>query len=186
MVLIGAAGAGKTTLVRRLFEPDEILSSDELRGVVSGDPTDQRATRTAFSILHRGALRRLTAGRLVVVDATNVQRHARAGLLRRAALARSPAIALVLALPPALVRARNSTRQAGIVPVAAVEAQLAAAAELGGERGAIVATLRGEGFAAVHVLETSDELDLVAVVREPRRTWRATPVASRRRPREPG
>jgi len=167
-VLIGAAGSGKSTLARRLFEADEILSSDDLRGVVSGDPTDQRATRTAFSILHREVLRRLIARRLVVVDATSVQRHARAGLLRRAGLAGVPAIAVVLSLAPALVRARNATRADGIVPASAVEAQLAAAAELGAGRDAITATLRAEGFTDVHVLERAEDLDIIGIMRVPR------------------
>ncbi|HEY8987503.1 MAG TPA: AAA family ATPase, partial [Candidatus Limnocylindrales bacterium] len=70
VVLIGAAGAGKTTVARRLFAPDELLSSDELRAAVSGDAADQRATRPAFAILHRELGNRLAAGRLIVVDAT--------------------------------------------------------------------------------------------------------------------
>ena len=77
VVLIGAAGAGKTTLAARLFAADEVISSDELRARVSGNATDQRATRLAFAILHREVARRLAAGRLVVVDATSVERAAR-------------------------------------------------------------------------------------------------------------
>ena len=53
VVLIGAAGAGKSTLAVRLFAPADVLSSDDLRAAVSGDAADQRATRTAFGILHR-------------------------------------------------------------------------------------------------------------------------------------
>src|SRR6185369_12277405 len=48
VILIGAAGAGKSTLAARLFAPDAILSSDALREVVAGDATDQRATKVAF------------------------------------------------------------------------------------------------------------------------------------------
>jgi len=53
VVLIGAAGSGKTTLARRLVPAAQILSSDAFRGIVSGDDSDQGATKLAFAILHR-------------------------------------------------------------------------------------------------------------------------------------
>ncbi|MDQ3128933.1 MAG: AAA family ATPase, partial [Chloroflexota bacterium] len=81
VVLIGAAGAGKSTLAARLFAPADILSSDALRAAIGGDAADQRATRPAFAILHREARRRLAEGRLVVVDATNVEMSARRPLI---------------------------------------------------------------------------------------------------------
>ena len=61
VVLIGAAGSGKSTLAARSFAPGEILSSDAFRAMVSGSESDQRATRTAFSILHRQLAKRLGA-----------------------------------------------------------------------------------------------------------------------------
>ena len=82
VVLVGGAGAGKSTLAAATFATDEILSSDDLRAAVRGDPTDQSATRVAFGILHRDLIRRLAAGRLVVVDATNLTESARAAVLR--------------------------------------------------------------------------------------------------------
>ncbi len=53
VVLVGAAGAGKSTLAARLFATDEIVSSDALRAVISGDEADQRVSGVAFRILHR-------------------------------------------------------------------------------------------------------------------------------------
>ena len=74
VVLVGAAGAGKSTFAARHFAPDEILSSDRFRAIVSGDEANQAATQAAFSVLHRGAASRASAsGRLTVVDATNVE-----------------------------------------------------------------------------------------------------------------
>src|SRR5687768_18579225 len=96
VVLVGPAGAGKSSLAERLFAPDEILSSDDFRAAIAGDAADQRATKRAFAALHRALVRRLIAGRLTVVDATNVQRHARLSLLRRARAAAIPTLALVL------------------------------------------------------------------------------------------
>src|SRR4051794_32230689 len=84
VLLVGAAGSGKSRLAARLFAPDEIVSSDALRAVVSGNEADQRATAVAFRILHRTLARRLPAGQLTVVDATNTLAVHRRPLIRRA------------------------------------------------------------------------------------------------------
>jgi predicted kinase len=152
VVLVGAAGSGKSTLAARLFAPADILSSDAFREVVAGDATDQRATRVAFSILHREVRKRLGAGRLVVVDATNVERHARLGLLRIARAAGVPSVAIVLASDGVTTHARNAARAERVVPAAVVDRHLAAVARLGGDAAEIEAVLRLEGFGAVHVL----------------------------------
>jgi predicted kinase len=166
IVLVGAAGAGKSTFAARHFGPSEVLSSDALRGILSGDEADQRATRAAFAILHREVTARLAAGRLVVVDATNVERHARRTLLGRARAAGRPAIAIVLALPEAVVRARNSARPGRVVDADVVAAHLerlaAAEAEEATTDGGLFA---GEGFAAVHVLRSAAEVASVAIER---------------------
>src|SRR5205823_7366525 len=82
VVLIGASGSGKSTFARKHFKPTEILSSDFCRGLVSDDENDQAATKEAFDVLHFIARKRLAAGRLTVVDATNVQEAARQPLIR--------------------------------------------------------------------------------------------------------
>ncbi len=159
VVLVGPAGAGKTTFAARHFDPAEILSSDALRARVAGDPADQGATSPAFAILHRSLTRRLAAGHLTVVDATNVERHARAALLRRAAVAHVAAIAIVLDVPLATALARNRRRPGRVVDESVVVRQwrrLAVALRRG--------DLRDEGFDAVVVLD-EPSLDAVAVVR---------------------
>lgn len=158
VVLVGAAGAGKSTLAARLFAPDAVLSSDTHRALVAGDETDQRATRTAFSILHRRLAARLAIGRTTVVDATNVQAHARRSLVRRAGDHGVPAVAIVLDLPPAEVLGRNANRAGRIVPEAAVRRQLDDLARSMRGQG-----LSAEGFAAVHVIRSAAELDGLAV-----------------------
>jgi hypothetical protein len=84
VVLVGVSGAGKSTFARRHFKPTEILSSDYCRGLVSDDENSQAATRDAFDVLHFIARKRLAAGKLVVVDATNVQPDARKPLVQLA------------------------------------------------------------------------------------------------------
>src|SRR5438477_562349 len=81
VVLIGASGSGKSTFARTHFRPTEVLSSDACRGMVADDENDQSATTEAFDILHYIAAKRLAAGRLTVVDATNVQSAARKPLV---------------------------------------------------------------------------------------------------------
>jgi protein phosphatase len=158
VVLVGAAGSGKSTLAARLFAPDSVLSSDAHRAIVAGDETDQAVTRTAFSILHRRLEHRLAERRTTVVDATNVTSYARRSLVRRAAARGIPAVAIILALEPTIVRARNATRQGRIVPELAVSRQLD---DL--ERSLRHDGLATEGFAAVHVLRTARELDELAI-----------------------
>ena len=97
VVLIGAAGAGKSTLAARLFAADEIVSSDALRrALISGDEADQRVSGVAFRILHRTVGRRLALGQLTVVDATNTDATVRRPLIARARAAGLPATAIVL------------------------------------------------------------------------------------------
>src|SRR6188508_2376217 len=81
VVLIGASGSGKSSFARKQFLPTEVLSSDFCRGLVADDENDQGATGDAFDVLHYIAAKRLAAGRLTVVDATNVQREARKPLV---------------------------------------------------------------------------------------------------------
>jgi protein phosphatase len=163
VVLVGAAGSGKSTLAARLFDAEAILSSDAHRALVSGDETDQAVTRAAFSILHRSLEQRLAERRTTVVDATNVTAFARRSLVRRATAKNIPAVAIVLALEPAIVRARNATRPGRIVPEPAVARQLddlARSLRHGG--------LAADGFAAVHVLRSARELEELAIeVRPP-------------------
>ena len=165
VALIGAAGAGKSTLAGRLFEPSEILSSDALREAISGDASDQRATRPAFGILHREIRRRLAAGRLVVVDATNVEPAARRSLISLARRAAVPALAIAIIPSRSEVHARNAGRIGRIVPPAIVDRHLERAAALGADPDAVAVALLGEGFARAHVLRTPDELDAVRIRR---------------------
>ena len=159
VALVGAAGAGTSTLAARWFAPDEILSSDALREALTGDAADQRATRRAFAILHREAGRRLVAGRLVVVDATNAERAARLQLVRLAREAGVPAIAIAILADPREVHARNAGRPGRPVPAEIVDRHLNAIARLGDDPAAARRTLLAEGFGAVHVLITTADLD---------------------------
>lgn len=159
VLLIGVAGAGKTTLAARHFVAGEILSSDALRAVISGDETDQRASGAAFAALHRELGRRLAAGRLVVIDATNVRARHRRPLLTIAARTGTPVAAIVLDLSRTVVLARNAGRDR-IVPEDVIDRQLAWLREtIDGDQ------LRAEGVDPIHVLRDEAAVGGLAIRR---------------------
>jgi protein phosphatase len=160
VVLVGPAGSGKTTFAARHFAPDETLSSDAYRAIVGRGEADQRATAPAFAALHRQLARRLAAGRFTVIDATNVERHARRALLVRAARVGVPVVAIVFDLPPELVLARNAARAGRIVDPAIVALHLRQLRALL-DRGSIA----GEGFDRVYRFRDPAEVDAVTIAR---------------------
>jgi protein phosphatase len=158
VVLIGASGAGKSTFAGRHFRRTEVISSDFCRGLVADDENDQSASAEAFDVLHYIVGKRLAAGRLTVVDATNVQSRARAALV---ALAREHdvlPVAIVFDLPERICVERNTARPDRSFGARVIRRQLGDLRR--GLRG-----LRREGFRAVHLLTTPDEVDAVTVVR---------------------
>src|SRR5687767_976937 len=99
VVLIGASGSGKSTFARQHFLPSEVLSSDFCRALVSDDENAQDATGDAFDVLHYIAAKRLHKMKLVVIDATNVQRESREKLLDLARQYHAQPVAIVLDIP---------------------------------------------------------------------------------------
>lgn len=161
VLLIGAAGAGKSTFAARHFGADEVCSSDGLREVLSGNPADQSVSRRAFAILHRDVERRLQEGRLTVVDATNLTEHQRRPLLRRATAAQVPTIAIVLDLPANIVRSRNAGRDRVVDPDV-VERHLATLRRtLDGDE------LHREDLAGIILLRSEDDVARARIERRP-------------------
>jgi protein phosphatase len=159
VALVGVAGSGKSTLASRLFESDEVLSSDALRAKVAGDEADQTASGVAFTILHRELGRRLAAGRLTVVDATNVRAAHRAKLVSLATHQGIPMAAIVFDLPIDLVQARNAARSRVVDPeVIARQLRWLRETVDGGRLGP-------EGFDPVVVLRTQGDIDRLEVRR---------------------
>ncbi|MFD8970752.1 polynucleotide kinase-phosphatase [Streptomyces sp. NPDC059568] len=162
VVLIGATGSGKSTFARSHFKPTEIVSSDFCRGLVADDENDQSASRDAFDVLHYIVGKRLAAGRLTVVDATNVQPESRKQLVRIAREHDVLPVAVVLDLPEEVCAARNAGRpdRAGM-PRHVIKRH----------RGELRRSLRGlerEGFRKVHVLRGEREVAAAEVVLERR------------------
>lgn len=110
VILIGPSGSGKSTFARNHFKPTEILSSDVCRGLVSDDENNQACTPDAFEVLHFIASKRLAAGKLTVIDATNVQEEARKPLVALARQFHALPVAIVFDLPERLCQERNKQR----------------------------------------------------------------------------
>lgn len=162
VLLIGAAGAGKSTFAGRHFAPTEVLSSDAFRAMVGDDEGDQSASAPAFDVLGRVLAHRLRRGRLTVVDATNVTPADRRAWLRLAAIARRPAVAIVLNLPEAVCLQRNAQRSGRFVDPAVVLRQLDGVRRTLADRESLLA----EGYAAVHVLDDAESVDRARLVRQ--------------------
>jgi protein phosphatase len=160
VVLIGPSGCGKSTFARKHFKPTEVLSSDGFRALVSDDENDQSATDDAFSALHYVAARRLSRGRLTVIDATNVQPEARKPLVALAREYHVLPVAIVLDLPERVCHERNRSRPDRDFGPHVVRNQ----------KSQLHRSLRGlgrEGFRHVHVLKTQEEVDAAALQRQP-------------------
>lgn len=159
VVLIGAAGSGKSTLAARLFAPKEVLSSDAYRALIAGDERDQHATGAAFRAIGRALERRLSAGDLTVIDATNVKPAERRPWLAAAARHGVPALAIVLDLPRATVVSQDAGRLR-VVGAEVIDRHLTALRRsLAGE------SLTAEGFATVLILRSRAAAAALAIER---------------------
>ena len=160
VVLMGASGAGKSTYARKHFLETEILSSDFFRGLVSDDENDQSATKDAFEALHYILEKRLAAGRLTVIDATNVQRDARRPLIALAKKYHFFLVAIALNLPESLCHERNQQRP---------NRQFGPHVVRNHTRG-LKRSLKGlkrEGFRFINQLNALEEIESVEIERQP-------------------
>lgn len=160
VVLIGPSGSGKSTFARKHFKATEVISSDFCRGLVADDENDQGATKSAFEVLHFIAAKRLEAGRLTVIDATNVQPEARKPLVELARQYHCLPVAIVFNLPEDICHERNKLRpDRGFGPhVVRQHCQ---------QMRRSLRNLSKEGFRHVFVLNSPEEAAQVEIERQP-------------------
>ncbi|AEF80517.1 polynucleotide kinase-phosphatase [Leadbettera azotonutricia] len=162
VALVGASGSGKSTFARTHFKPTEVLSSDYFRGLVSDDETDQNATPAAFDSLYYVARKRLDAGKLTVIDATNVQKKSREALINLAREQNLLAAAIVFDMGESICLERNKARTDRNFGAHVVRGHIR-------ELKRSIRSLQKEGFRYVYVLSTPEEAETAEIVRT--RLW---------------
>lgn len=162
VALVGPSGSGKSTFGRTHFLATEVVSSDACRGLVSDDENDQVATSDAFDVLYFIVAKRLAAGRLTVIDATNVRPEDRKRLLALAKEYHVLSVAIVFDLPERVCQDRNIARQDRNFGPHVIRSQLQS----------LHRSLRGlerEGFRSVKIFKSVDEVEQATIERE--RMW---------------
>ena len=115
-VLVGLPGCGKSTWAQQnkghyqMF--DVVLSSDEYRQKLLGDENNQLNNELVFSTLYKDAIQYLKEGKSICIDATNITRKARRGILNRIKEnhIECEKIAVVFEVEPKIVFSQNLSR----------------------------------------------------------------------------
>jgi predicted kinase len=113
VVLVGPPGSGKSTWARKHFSRDQIISSDHLRRVVSGDEGNQEATGWAMSARNTLVKGRIYFGLLTVVDSTSCRAEHRDELaaMRFTSRCDMPTVAVIFDTPLEECLRRNALRR---------------------------------------------------------------------------
>ncbi|PJD97044.1 MAG: polynucleotide kinase-phosphatase [Parachlamydia sp.] len=158
ILLVGISGSGKSTFAQKHFKPTEVISSDYCRALVADDPNDQSATKDAFDVLTYIASKRLAAGKLTVIDATNIQSASRKNLLNLARHFHCIPVAIVINTAEKLCIERNkkrADRSFGDHVIKQQSNQLKSSLQF----------LKKEGFRDVYRLDTLEESDSAVIHR---------------------
>jgi alkanesulfonate monooxygenase SsuD/methylene tetrahydromethanopterin reductase-like flavin-dependent oxidoreductase (luciferase family)/predicted kinase len=144
VVLVGAAGSGKSTWAAERFGANQIVSSDALRAAVGRDESDLDASDAAFDILRSIVTARCARRLMTVVDTLGFDASLRAWLRELGDASAMPVVAVVMDTPAAVCRSRNAGRDKR-VPAAVLTAQLHRIRAVRDE-------VAAEGFAGVHTV----------------------------------
>lgn len=158
VLLIGVSGSGKSTFAAKHFKPTEVISSDHCRALVSDDPNDQSATNDAFDVLAYIASKRLAAGKLTVIDATNVQPDSRQNLLHLAKKFHCIPVAIVIDTPEKQCIERNKSREDRNFGDHVIKQQ-------SNQLKRSLQYIKKEGFRDVYKLETPDQIESTVIQR---------------------
>ena len=152
VVLIGPSGCGKSSFARKHFKLTQVISSDHCRALVSDDESNQSVSREAFEIVHFIAERRLSVGRLTVIDATSVQPDARRPFIAMASKSNAVPVAIVFNLPEEVCLERDCQRPDRQVGPEVIRRQREAMLRH-------LHNLEREGFQIVYTVSSPEEAD---------------------------
>lgn len=159
VVLIGVSSSGKSTFAGKHFKKTEILSSDYFRGLISDDENNQKVNKETFETLYYIADKRLDLGRLTVIDATNVQKDARASALKLAKAQNCHAVAIVLNVSEKICQERNAQRSDRQFKEHVINNQASSLRRS-------IKSLKKEGFRYIYVLD-DEGVENAEIVRVP-------------------
>ena len=160
VVLLGAAGSGKTTFARRHFQEEEILSREKFQRMVSGNDRSPKAIQDASETLEYIIQKRLQNKLLTVVDGAHVSEATRKAFR---ILAKKNHVALVgiwLDLPREIISERNASRGDKAISSGHLSKQLAELAQSEHR-------FKTEGFNTVHRLTSVEDLAQTEIKRRP-------------------
>lgn len=143
VVLVGPAGAGKTTWALKTFGETEVVSSDRLRSMVGAGEDDQQASKPAFDVLELIVAERMRRRLTTVVDTLGYDQESRRRWVGLARAARLPAFAVVFDTPPPVIEQRNTRRRRSI-PKGVLTRQIRRLAS-------VIEELADDGFDGVHL-----------------------------------
>src|SRR5262245_59235854 len=110
LLLVAPSGRCQLILALNHFKPTHILWSDFFRGMLADDEMKQAGSADAFELLHLVCAKRLAAGRLTVIDATNVRPESRKPFLEMCRKYHVQPVAVVFNFPAEFCHARNQAR----------------------------------------------------------------------------
>lgn len=160
VLVVGARGAGKTTFVRRFFEPSEIVSLDECRRMV-GDTADT-PSNDALELFHTIVQNRLHSGKFVVIDGDHGNADLRRSLTTLAKRHHLFAIAIALKLDERICVERNASRSDGAVSPYDVKRGAESVRKF------VESSVR-EGIREIYVLDSPEAVERAVITR--RKLW---------------
>jgi alkanesulfonate monooxygenase SsuD/methylene tetrahydromethanopterin reductase-like flavin-dependent oxidoreductase (luciferase family)/predicted kinase len=174
VVLVGPSGSGKSAWAAGRYRPQEVVSSDQLRGVVGSGEHDLDASADAFALLDHIVAARLRRGLTTVIDTLGLDQARRRAYLDLARQVRMPAVAVLFDTDPAECRRRNRARGRA-VPAAVLDGQIR-------RMRAVTAEVGQEGWQLVLAVDTAQPAELAPL--EPSHTpgARMAAAAQQQRP----
>ncbi len=158
IALVGVSSSGKSTFASRHFLPSEVVSPESGLSLNSPGEASKEATFNGFGGLKDIIHKRLSQGKLTVIDANNIQEDARHSIVKIAKANDCFASAIVLNVPESLCQERNKERLDRDFDTHAIQRQKQLLDKS-------ISKLSKEGFRHVFVLEDLESIDNATVSR---------------------